>query len=161
MGRPDLRAPLLLLLPPPLRLSPPPATDVDASGVRRRAPVIGVCAYALLSRGFHSACDAAFAMLEMSRESTEAGLVERAFSYDVMLHATFTTACIQPSRGWTADPLTRYVPRVTKGTIMAYEDPKTKRSHKGRAAIPPRYLGVIGASLAAMGKGSNVAPGMC
>ena len=68
---------------------------------------------------------------------------------------------MQPGSGWTADPLTRYVPQVAKGTIMAYENPQAKRTHKGRAAVPPRYLQLVGASLAAMGKGNNIAPGLC
>ena len=89
----------------------------------------------------------------------EAGLVERSFIYDVMLHATFTRGCVQPGGAWTADPLTRYANTVTKGTLTAYQDPKSKRAHKGKAAIPERYLKLVGASLAVMGKGTNVAPG--
>ena len=35
---------------------------------------------------------------------------------------------------------------------MTYEDPHSKRSHKGRAAVPSRYLSLVGASLAVIGK---------
>ena len=90
----------------------------------------------------------------------DGGLVERAFAYDTMLHATFSRGCVQPGGGWTADPLTRYANAVTKGTLTSYMDPKSKRSYKGRAAVPERYLRLIGASLAAMGKGNNQAPSM-
>jgi hypothetical protein len=34
---------------------------------------------------------------------------------------------------------------------VADEDAQSKRSHKGRAAIPPRYLSLLGASLTALG----------
>ena len=68
-----------------------------------------------------------------------------------MLHSTFTKGTVQPGAGWTADCLTRYAPPVVKGTMVTYEDPKSKRSQKGRAAIPTRYLALIGASLAELG----------
>ena len=112
------------------------------------------------NRGFHSALDAAWAIRALQEGGVESALIERAFCYDVMLHSTFAKPCVQPGAGWTADPLTRYVPAVTKGTLMAYEDPRSKRSHKGRAAIPPRYLQLVGAALATMGKGTNQAPGL-
>ena len=35
--------------------------------------------------------------------------------------------------------------------MLTYEDPASKRSHKGHAAVPPRYLTLIGASLAVLG----------
>jgi len=40
---------------------------------------------------------------------------------------------------------------MIKGTMLTYEDSASKRSHKGRAAVPPRYLTLIGASLAVLG----------
>ena len=86
--------------------------------------------------------------------AVEAGLVERSFIYDVMLHATFTRGCVQPGGAWTADPLTRYANTVTKGTLTAYQDPKSKRAHKGKAAIPPRYLQLTGKPLGISGKHS-------
>ena len=105
------------------------------------------------NRGFHSALDAAWAMAEMQRDgSIERALIERAFSYDVMLHATFEKVCVQSGSGWTADPTTRYVPPLIKGTMRTYEDPQSKRSHKGRPAIPARYLALLeGATLSALG----------
>ena len=112
------------------------------------------------NRGFHGACDAAWAMQVLAERGIESCLMERAFGYDVMLHATFTRGCVQPGSGWTADPLTRYAPAVIKGTLTAYQDPKSKKSHKGNAAVPERYWKLVGASLAAMGKGTNVAPGL-
>ncbi len=112
------------------------------------------------NRGFHSALDAAWAMAVLDEHGLDRALVERAFNYDVMLHATFTKGVIQPGAEWTADPLTRYQPAVVKGCLMAYEDPRSKRAAKGRAAIPERYLKLVGASLAVMGKATNVAPGL-
>ena len=58
----------------------------------------------------------------------------------------------RPRFGWTADPTTRYVPPLIKGTMRTYEDPQSKRSHKGRPAIPARYLALLeGATLSALG----------
>jgi hypothetical protein len=91
----------------------------------------------------------------LQREGLDAALIERAFLYDVMLHSTFTKGTVQPGGKWTADCLSRYVPAVVKGTMVTYEDPKSKRGQKGRAAIPQRYLGLIGASLAAMGSATQ------
>jgi len=104
------------------------------------------------NRGFHSALDAAWAMYEMQRESTiETALIDRAFTYDVMLHTAFAKSHVQAGSGWTADSMTRYAPTVIKGTLLTYEDSLSRRSHKGRAAVPPRYLSLVGASLAALG----------
>ena len=69
-------------------------------------------------------------------DDVQAALIERAFCFDVMLHNTFTKGTVKGGAGWTADPLTRYVPPVIKGTMIQYEDPKSKRCHKGREAIP-------------------------
>ena len=88
---------------------------------------------------------------QTQRDGLDAALIERAFLYDVMLHSTFTKGTVQPGGGWTADCLTRYSPRVVKGTMVTYEDPKSKRCHKGRRAVPERYLSLIGASLAVLG----------
>ena len=104
------------------------------------------------NRGFHSALDAAWAMYEMHREGNiEKALVERAFTYDVMLHTAFQRGGVLSGGGWTADSMTRYHPTVIKGALLTYEDPQSKRSHKGRAAVPPRYLSLVGASLAVLG----------
>jgi len=104
------------------------------------------------NRGFHSALDAAWSMYEMQCHGVvEQALIERAFAYDVMLHTAFAKGCVQPGTGWTADSMTRYQPSMIKGTMLTYEDPASKRSHKGRAAVPPRYLTLIGASLAVLG----------
>ena len=107
------------------------------------------------NRGFHSALDAAWAIRALQEGGVESALIERAFCYDVMLHSTFAKPCVQPGAGWTADAMTRYAPSVVKGTMMAYEDAKSKRTAKGRTAIPPRYLTLIGASLATLGASAN------
>jgi len=105
------------------------------------------------NRGFHSALDAAWAIHVMHAEgSVEPALVDRAFCYDVMLHGAFVSGSVLPGGNWTADCLTRYAPSLVKGTLMTYEDPHSKRSHKGRAAVPSRYLSLVGASLAVIGK---------
>lgn len=105
------------------------------------------------NRGFHSALDAAWSMYEMQCEgAVEQALIERAFTYDVMLHTAFHKTSVQAGGGWTADSLTRYHPTVIKGTLLTYEDPTSKRSHKGRPAVPPRYLTLIGAALATLGQ---------
>ena len=108
------------------------------------------------NRGFHSALDAAWAMRTMhAAGAVEPALVERAFLYDVMLHATFERSCVLPGHGWTADGMHRYVPPLIKSTMMTYEDPSSKRCHKGRAALPERYLVLLHATLAQLGGKSH------
>ena len=47
------------------------------------------------------------------------------------------------------------VPPLIKSTMMTYEDPTSKRCHKGRAALPERYLVLLHASLAQLGGKSH------
>ena len=48
-------------------------------------------------------------MYEMHREGAlEKGLIDRSFTYDVMLHTAFQRGSVQPGNGWTADSMTRY-----------------------------------------------------
>ena len=55
----------------------------------------------------------------MHREGTiESALVERAFTYDVMLHTAFERRGVLGGGGWTADSMTRYHPTVLKGTLL-------------------------------------------
>ena len=91
------------------------------------------------NRGFHSALDAAHALAVMRRDGLHAALLDRQFSYDVMVHVggAFPPSIIQPGANWRADYTTRYRPEAIVEMTVKYLNPQSKRLCKGAEAIPP------------------------
>uniref|UniRef100_A0A7S2NAN0 [F-actin]-monooxygenase MICAL1-3-like Rossman domain-containing protein n=1 Tax=Haptolina brevifila TaxID=156173 RepID=A0A7S2NAN0_9EUKA len=90
------------------------------------------------NRGFHSALDACFAVRVMKNEGLAASLLDRAFSYDVMINQPFAPGTIEPGSGWRSDYLSRYAPSVLSSMVLMYDNPNARRLYKGRGAVPPR-----------------------
>jgi len=91
------------------------------------------------NRGFHSALDAAHSLRVLRQETLHASLLDRQFSYDVMVHVggAFPPGIIQPGSNWRADYTTRYRPECLQEMIVKYVNPNSKRLAKGDGAVPP------------------------
>ena len=91
------------------------------------------------NRGFHSALDAAHALRVLAEEGLHPALLDRQFSFDVMVHigGAFPPSIIQPGAGWRADYTTRYRPECIQDMTVKYLNPNSKRLCKGQGAIPP------------------------
>jgi len=92
------------------------------------------------NRGFHSALDAAHALAVLGSDGLHSALLDRQFSYDVMVQVggAFPPNIIQPGSNWRADYVSRYRPECITEMTVKYVNPNSKRLHKGPAAIPPR-----------------------
>lgn len=91
------------------------------------------------NRGFHSALDAAHSLQKLREETLHAALLDRQFSFDVMVHVggAFPPNIIQPGNNWRADPTTRYRPESITEMTVKYVNPNSKRLFKGEGAVPP------------------------
>ena len=91
------------------------------------------------NRGFHSALDTAHSIKVLKEEGLEAALLDRLFSYDVMVQVggAFPPNLIQPGNHWRAEYTTRYIPSVIVEMMVKYTNPSSKRLFKGPKAIPP------------------------
>lgn len=90
------------------------------------------------NRGFHTALDACYAVSVMRNEGLEAALLDRHFSYDVMINQPFHTGTVEPGTQWRADYLSRYAPATLNSMALMYDNPSAKRLYKGKGAVPPR-----------------------
>lgn len=90
------------------------------------------------NRGFHTALDACWAIKVMRSEGLEAALLDRHFSYDVMINQPFNYGTIEPGSQWISDYLTRYHPSALSAMALMYRNPSAKRLFKGEGAVPPR-----------------------
>jgi len=90
------------------------------------------------NRGFHSALDACYAVRVMKSDGLTAALLDRHFSYDVMINQPFHPQSIEPGSGWRADYLTRYHPSSLSNMVLMYDNPNARRLYKGKGAVPAR-----------------------
>lgn len=74
----------------------------------------------------------------MRSEGLESALLDRHFSYDVMINQPFHHGSIEPGGQWQADYLTRYAPATLSAMALMYDNPSAKRLYKGKAAVPAR-----------------------
>ena len=57
--------------------------------------------------------DAVWSVRVMREEGLDAALLERNFWYDLMLQGPWKPGLLKPSKGWSADPISRYVDGAT------------------------------------------------
>ena len=90
------------------------------------------------NRGFHSALDACYAVSVLRREGLDAALLDRQFSYDVMINQPFHAGTNEAGAHWRADYLTRYAGPALSSMVLMYANPSAKRLFKGKGAVPKR-----------------------
>ena len=92
------------------------------------------------NRGFHSALDACWAVRVLRDEGLEAALLDRHFSYDVMICQPFHQGVIEPGASWNSDYCSRYVLKNVSDMMLMYNEPSAKRLFRGKGAVPPRVI---------------------
>ena len=90
------------------------------------------------NRGFHTALDACFSVQVFKNTGLSAALLDRHFSYDVMICQPFNASTIEPGSRWRSDYLTRYHPSALSSMVLMYDNPSARRLYKGKGAVPPR-----------------------
>ena len=122
-------------------------SDVPLGDIEARVPVFPIGDSLLepfwpqglgSNRGFHSALDAVWAVHLTHESGLEAALLERNFFYDLMLQGPWQPHLLKPSKGWSADPVTRYVDGAIVRTKGNYTNPHAKRLFRGAGATPTR-----------------------
>ena len=90
------------------------------------------------NRGFHSALDAVWSVHVMRASGLDAALLERNFWYDLMLQGPWQPGLLKPAKGWSCDPVTRYVDGAIVRTKGNYTNRQSKRLFRGAGATPAR-----------------------
>ena len=93
-----------------------------------------------INRGFHNSCDAVWAAhVHAAGGNAEE---ERHFAFRLMDWRLFSAGVLQPGKGWTTDPLTRYSPDLIKSIHLRDIESKATES-----SIPKRYRDALGIKL--------------